>query len=250
MGARRQDFGRESRRVTSRAAALRVLSGGAAKGLVEALRSTFAADTGAPIEGAFGAVGAMKERLLAGEPCDVVILTAALIAELTDAGHLVRDSARSLGRVRTGLAVRTGAPPVDVASGASLRTALLAAEAIYLPDPQRATAGIHFAGVLRHLGIDRDVALRLRPYANGAAAMAALAQGTEARAIGCTQVTEIRYTQGVTLVGVLPLQFELATMYSAAVCATAADAARAKRLVALLSGDESAAIRVAGGFEP
>ena len=43
---------------------VRVLSGGAAQGLVEALRPSFEATTGAAVDGVFGAVGAMQARLL------------------------------------------------------------------------------------------------------------------------------------------------------------------------------------------
>ena len=45
---------------------IRILSGGAAQGLVEALQPAFEASTGCKIDSVFGAVGAMKARLLAG----------------------------------------------------------------------------------------------------------------------------------------------------------------------------------------
>ena len=61
---------------------LKILSGGAAQGLVAALGPQFKAETGCDIDGTFGAVGAMRDRLLAGAPADVLILTSALIAEL------------------------------------------------------------------------------------------------------------------------------------------------------------------------
>jgi molybdate transport system substrate-binding protein len=57
---------------------LAFLSGGAAHGLVSAL----AAEAGIEPGGHFGAVGAMRERFLAGEPCDIVILTHAQVADL------------------------------------------------------------------------------------------------------------------------------------------------------------------------
>ena len=68
---------------------LRILSGGAAQGLVHALSSQFEAQTGCKIEGNFGAVGAMKDKLLAGAPADLLILTSAIIAELTRLGHVI-----------------------------------------------------------------------------------------------------------------------------------------------------------------
>ena len=84
-------------------------------------------------------------------------------------------------------------PPVGDAAG--LRAALLAADAIYFPDPKQATAGIHFAGVLERLGIAADVASRLKTFPNGATAMRELAAATTDRPIGCTQVTEIISTR-------------------------------------------------------
>ena len=201
---------------------LKILSGGAAKGVVTALQQDFAADTGAVIAGTFGAVGAMKDKLLAGEACDVMILTAALIEALTASGHLVAASAAPLGRVRTGIAVRTGEALPMIADRDSLRASLVQARGIYFPDPLLATAGIHFVNVLKQLGIHDEVRSRLRPFPNGATAMGALAQSTEAGLIGCTQITEIKYTEGVTLVGPLPKEFELATVYSAAVCSGSA----------------------------
>ena len=228
---------------------LRILSGGAAQGVVGALQQSFAADTGAVIQGTFGAVGAMKAKLLAGAPCDAVILTAALIEELTRSGHLLAGSAAPLGRVRTGIAVRAGEPLPMITDRDSLRASLTQARGIYFPDPDRATAGIHFVNVLKQLGIHDEVLPRLRPFPNGATAMRALAQSAEAKQIGCTQITEIKYTEGVTLVGPLPKEFELATVYSAAVCSGSAQPETAAALIELLSGARSAALRSAGGFE-
>jgi molybdate transport system substrate-binding protein len=229
---------------------LKLLCAGAAQGLVKALAPSLVAETGAGIDGSFGAVGAMQEKLLAGEPCDVIVLTAALIDELAAGGHVFRDSIAPLGRVGTGIAARAGDAIPEVGDGDALKRALLAAPRIFLPDPARATAGIHFANVLRRLGIDADVATRLAPYPNGATAMRELAQSKEPRAIGCTQVTEIRYTQGVTLVGPLPGEYALETVYAAGVCTRAAQPEVAEMFAAMLTGPESLPLRVAGGFEP
>src|SRR5436309_2852920 len=124
---------------------LHVLSGGAAQGLVSALAAQFEAQTGCEIAGTFGAVGAMRDKLLAGVPADLLILTSGLISELTRLGHVLPGSAVDLGVVHTGVAVRTGDPPPAIGDAAALRSALLAADAIYFPDPKLATAGIHFA---------------------------------------------------------------------------------------------------------
>ncbi len=229
---------------------LHVLSGGAAKGLVSAVQDRFAGSTGMAITGQFDAVGKMKDQLLAGAPCDVVILTSALITQLTETCDVTAGSARPLGLVKTGIAVKQGAPIPPLATVAELRQALLGAGAIYFPDPVKATAGIHFMKVMKLLGVDKDMAGRLHPHPNGAAAMQALAQSGEPKAIGCTQVTEIIFAPGVELAANLPAEFELATVYTAAVSSRADQPRAAAALIELLTSEEAAGLRSAGGFEP
>jgi molybdate transport system substrate-binding protein len=228
---------------------IRLLSGGAAQGLVTPLRDRFLAQTGFTVEGTFGAVGAMRDKLLAGEPCDLVILTQAIIDQLTADGHVVPGSGVPLGLVKTGLAVKTGEPLPRVDTAASLEAALMAAKGIYLPDPQKATAGIHFVKVLQALGIAGELAPRLRSFPNGAAAMHAMAQSADAGLIGCTQVTEILFAPGVELAGLLPKEFELATVYMAAVCTKAAEPDAAREFIRLMAGADAAGLRAKGGFE-
>ena len=228
---------------------LALLCAGAAKGLVAALESAFADETGEGIDGTFGAVGALREKLVAGEPCDVVVLTAPLIDTLEKDGRVVPGSAAPLGTVRTGIAVRAGEPLPDIHDAAALRATLAGASQLLFPDPQRATAGIHFVDVLRRLGIHDDVAGRCATFPNGATAMRALAEMREHGAVGCTQVTEINYTPGVALAGPLPPGFDLATVYTAAVCAGARDRVVAQRFVQMLSGAKARDVRARGGFE-
>src|SRR5438876_882721 len=95
---------------------LKLLSGGAAQGLVAQLRERCLSETGCAIEGTFGAVGAMRDRLLAGEPCDLVILTQALVDQLAAEGHVGGASRQPIGVVKTGIAVKAGEDLPDVAT--------------------------------------------------------------------------------------------------------------------------------------
>lgn len=229
--------------------AVKVLSAGAAQGVVTALKAAFEAETGYAIEVIFGAVGAMKEKLYEGAPADAIILTRALIDELAAARETVPSSARDLGRVRTGVAVKAGRPLPDIATPAALAAVLREAAGVYFPDPERATAGIHCARVIDTLGLRQAIGARLRTYPNGATAMRELAAAAELGVVGITQITEINNTPGVALVGPLPREFELATVYTAAVCTRAAAPEAAARLVALVAGEASRALRGRAGFE-
>ena len=236
---------------------LNVLSAGAAQGVVMALAEAFKSQTGFEINATFGAVGAMRAKLLAGDACALIILTQTQIAELASEGRVFADTTADLGTVRTGVAVPAGDPLPDVSSAASLRSALLAADGIYFPDAIKATAGIHFAKVIDTLGIRSTVEVRLRTFANGAAAIGAMVEnsqhinGKKLRLFGCTQITEINNTPGAVLVGALPKEFELATIYSVGVCASAnlnvLDAAR--QFARMLTTENSRAIRASAGYE-
>jgi molybdate transport system substrate-binding protein len=227
---------------------LRILSGGAAQGLVDALAPRFKTETGCDIAGEFGAVGAMRNKLLAGEPADLMILSAALIADLVKTEHVIAGETRKIGAVPTAVAVRAGDPKPSISDADALRSALRAADSIYFPDPKLATAGIHFAKVIEKLGLAAEVSSRLRTFPNGQTAMRELAASKSARPIGCTQVTEILNTKGATLAGPLPTGFELSTVYAAGVCGQARLPDEAAKFSALLAGEDSRALRERLGF--
>jgi len=227
---------------------LNILSGGAAQGLVKSLAPAFKARTGLDIEGEFGAVGAMAGKLRAGMPADVVVLTSALIADLTSENLVAKDSIADVGLVETAMAVRSGDPLVSATDTAGLRAAFLDADAIFVPDTRTSTAGIHVAKVLWQLGIADEVAARLQIHPNGATAMRHLAASRAVRPVGCTQSTEIISTEGVVLSGSLPPGCELATVYTAAVTTSAAHVAQARILIELLSGADQRKLRESAGF--
>jgi molybdate transport system substrate-binding protein len=228
--------------------ALRILSGGAAQGLIASLAPKFKASTGFDIEGEFGAVGAMADKLRKGMPADIVVLTAAMIADLARENCVVPASITDIGLVETAIAVRVDDPKVTVSDAAALRAALLAADAIFIPDTKASTAGIHVAKILQQLGIADEVAARLKIFPNGATAMRHLAETGAVRPIGCTQSTEIIGTPGVVLSGTLPPGCELSTVYTAAVATRAAHAQQAQSLIDLLIGADQRELRERAGF--
>jgi molybdate transport system substrate-binding protein len=235
--------------VTS-APTLDILSAGAAKAVVLALADELSKRDGVAVAGVFDAAGAIRAQFLAGAACDVLILPAAMQEELAAQKRIDARTQAPLGHVPTGIAIAAGALVPSVGDADALRAAFEDASALYCPDTERSTAGIHFVRMLREMGIHPRVAPRIRNFPNGAQAMAAMAAaGPEGdRAIGCTQVTEILYTPGVTLIGLLPPPFELTTVYTAAVSMHSRHADRARQFAVRLTGRDSEALRVASGF--
>ena len=159
-----------------------------------------------------------------------------------------RNSIRPVGAVETALAVRAYDSVAPVVDTGVLSQTLLMADAIFVPDTVSSTAGAHVMKVLRQLGITERVASRLKVFPNGATAMRNLAVSDAARPIGCTQATEIIATPGLQLVGALPGEFALKTIYTAAIAARAANPAIARSFVDLLVDREQLPLRARAGF--
>jgi len=227
---------------------LAILSGGAAQGLVGSLAAEFKRQSGLDISGEFGAVGAMADKLREGAPPDILILTSALIATLVRENLADGASVKDIGKVETTLAVRDSDPLVSAPDATTLRAALLAADAIFVPDTKNSTAGIHVAKVLSQLGIANDVESRLKIYPNGATAMRHMAETDAKRPIGCTQATEIIATKGIKFSGSLPKGCDLATVYTAAIATKAIHLREAQILIDLLTSADQSASRESAGF--
>jgi molybdate transport system substrate-binding protein len=227
---------------------LKILSGGAALGVTEALRADIEATTGMGFDGDFGPVGGMRDRIIAGERADLVILSRRLVEGLVQSGHVNGESLTDIGDVATGVAVRSTDADVACDTADALRETILASDALFFPDPKAATAGIHFASVLASLGIDAAVAERCRTFPGGNPAMAALAKSDLPRPLGCTQVTEILGTPGVRLVGLLPPGCDLITTYTAGIVTGAEHPDAARAMIDTLAAPRAEAARKAAGF--
>jgi molybdate transport system substrate-binding protein len=242
---------------------LRIISAGAAQGLVRSLEMEFVTThANVSLSCSFGAVGAMKEIFLqsldgvdpAMNPtCDVMISSQVILDQLTEMGHLLPESRVDLGLVSTGLA-----RPSDASEGPSnaqaskshdLAHVLQTCSAFYVPDTEHSTAGIHLKKVIERLGLWPQVQHKVKSFPNGALAMKQLAEDRIPGAWGSTQKTEILYTPGVTWMGTLPSEHALDTLYQAALCPKGHHLELAKAFVNLLTHPEHQAHRERSGFE-
>ncbi len=228
---------------------LNIFCAGAAQAVVTEIAAKFQRDSGNFVAANFGAVGAMKARVVAGEAADVIVLTGALIDELIQLGLVAAGSRVDLGKVGTGVAVRAGTPMPDVTDTRVLRGNMLAANRILFPDPAVATAGKVVMSALEKMGIAADVKSRLQFFPNGYAAMNDLAESTGLLEMGITQITEIVANKGVKLVGPLPEEVQNIAIYSAGLAARSAHPERAKELIRRMTGFNAQPLLSAAGFE-
>ena len=215
------------------AAEVRVLSGGAVKAALTELAESWARETGNRVTITYATTGASLQKLAAGEPADVVVLTTEAIDQLAAKGTVIAATKSDVARVGIGVAVREGAPRPDISTPEAIKQTMLAAKSVAYMDPSKGgTSGIHFTKVLEEMGIAAAVTPKAVLVDTGFAAER-VANG-EAEIV-VHQISEILPVKGVTLVGPLPRQIQKVTVYAAAVATKSEAQDAAKALIAYLT---------------
>jgi molybdate transport system substrate-binding protein len=238
----------------AQAADIKVLSAGALRPLMQELAPDFEKASGNHLVLDFATAGGVEQRIAAGEPVDVAILTEPRIKTLEGDGKIAKESVALIGRAAIGLAVKKGVPHPDIGSVAGFRRTLLIARSIAYTDPASGgTSGIDIAKIFERLGIAGDLKAKLRPISGSAgeppSVGGAVALGVAE--IGLQPISELMGTPGIEIVGRLPAELQSPDLvYFAGIPAASAQPAPAKALVDFLAGFEAAPIIKSKGLEP
>lgn len=226
---------------------LRVHAAGAVQHAVLATQSAFETASGHKLRFQFGTVGALRDRVIAGEESDVVMLSLAGLEALEQKSLATKDGRVVLGVTGPAIAYRAGAAKPDISTPEALKAALLAAKSVAYGDPAKgATAGTHFAKVLGELGIAEAMRPKSHLVAFGVDGIERVAKGESELAI--SQATEIVANPGVGLAGALPPPYRIGTPYGASVVATSKNRAAAAAYLRYLGSTEVLAKFRANGF--
>jgi molybdate transport system substrate-binding protein len=185
---------------------LHVLSGGAAKSLVEPLAASF---TGAKVDVQFQPMGKLFDSLAQGANVDMVIVTEEMLPRLEGRAQ---PGAKPIARVGIGVAVNEKAPSPDISTVEAFKQTLLSAKSIVYIDPKVGTSGKHVAEVLDRLGIAREVNAKAK-LGQGGYIVEPVGKGEIE--LGIHQISEIMPVKGVKLVGELPKELQKYTTYVA-----------------------------------
>jgi molybdate transport system substrate-binding protein len=176
---------------------------------------------------------------------DVVMLPAAQIDDLIKLGKLIADSRANVATSGIGVAIRAGAPKVDVSSSDGIRKALLAAKTIaYSAGP----SGVHIARLIANWGLTDQLKAKIVPPIPDVPIGVVVARGDAE--IGFQQVSELLPVTGIDYLGPLPADIQEVTVFSAAVHKAAGQADVARALLKFLTAPEAAAIIRKTGMEP
>ena len=194
---------------------------------------------------AIGGVDAAR-RVRAGEPFDVVILAADVMAKLEAEGFVVAGSTVDFVRSPMALAVRASAPRPDIADPAAVKAFLTGAGSIgYSTGP----SGTHLLEVAKGWGLDpAGDAPRFVQAKPGIPVASLVAKGDVE--VGVQQLSEFIGEPGIDVVGLVPPPTQSVTTFSIGVGARAAQADAARALIDFLNAPEAAEPKRRLGMEP
>jgi molybdate transport system substrate-binding protein len=228
------------------AAELKLQVSNALKSSMEELAPQFEKASGNKLSITFGAAAEIKTAIEKGAPVDLAILTSGVTDDLIKEGKLTAAGRADIARAGAGVAARKGAPKPDISTTEAFKHTLLEAKSIaYVA--AGATAP-YILSVFDRLGIADQVKPKLKPQPTSNPAAKAVANG-EAE-LGITQISEILPYTGAELIGPMPPELQLYTVFPAAVAANTKEADAAKALIKFLTAPAAVAVLKSKGLSP
>lgn len=190
-----------------------------------------------------GTSTSLIEKVNAGEPFDVAIMTTEAMETLAKAGKVATRT--PLGRSGIGIGSRAGAKKPDIGNADALKKTFLAAKSVtYAGD---GASRPHIEKMMMALGI-ADVMTKKTLLEQGSVRAAAKVASGDAELL-ITLVSEILPAPGVELVGPLPMQFQNYVSFAGATGVKSDNVAAGKSLLSCVSGPNVAATLKAKGME-
>ncbi len=229
--------------------ALKIFSTIAVQSALEALAPQFEAESGFRLRITWNTAPVLVKRLQAGETADVLLLNRAGIDAMIREGRIRSGSEVTLASSATAIAIKAGAARPDISTPEALKQTLLAARAISYTDPAAGGAsGIYFAKLLDRLGIADEINAKTKFPPPAGLSGDFLLTGEADLAI--QQKPELLQVPGIEILGVLPGDLHMVTVFVAGVEVSSPHAAPAKALIDFLRSPPATEIFRAKGLDP
>lgn len=228
---------------------LKIFSTIAVQSALEALAPQFEAASGFRLRITWNTAPVLVKRLQAGETADVLLLNRAGIDTMIREGRVLPGSEVTLASSATAIAIKAGAAWPDISTPEALKQTLLSARAISYTDPAAGGAsGIYFAKLLERLGIADEINAKTKFPPPAGLSGDFLLTGEADLAI--QQKPELLQVPGIEILGMLPGDLHMITVFVAGIEASSPQAATAKALIDFLRSRPAADVFRAKGLDP
>jgi molybdate transport system substrate-binding protein len=224
---------------------IRILSSMATRRLLADLTTQF--ESTSPLRLSVESVGGVDaaKRVRAGEPFDIIVLANNVIDALIAEGHIVGGSRVDLVASPVAVAVRAGTSHPDISSAEAVKGAILAAASIgYSTGP----SGTYLATLFDRWGIADAVKDRIRVAPPGVPVGSLVAKGE--LELGFQQLSELVDLAGIEVVGLLPSEIQVITIFSGGVGLASAQPDRAREVLEFMAGPSTVETKRRLGMEP
>lgn len=214
---------------------------------VGGLGKAFAARSGHEIDFEFGTVGALQDKLDAGETADVLILSVPGIDKLAKAGALVPGTRQDVAKTFIAVCIRDGAPSPDFSTAEAFKRMLESARAVATSDPAvGGSAAVYIPVVFERLGLAVTMKPKTLLEKNGVEVARRVVEGKAD--FGLTLSGEVASVPEAVIAGPLPPPFGQDTTYCAAVMTGSAATDAGRDFIAALTAPDTRAIWAKAGF--
>ena len=193
----------------------------------------------------YASTNMLMDKIGGGETGDLAVLSAEAVDSLIEKGVLQKGTRVDLCKSSIGVAVRRGAVGPDLGTVDALKAALLAAKSVLYS--KTGISGVYMPQLMLKLGIADQIAKKAVNPSSGTVGEA-LARG-EAE-IALQQISELLPVAGIKVVGPLPAEVQLVTVFSAGTFASAAEPRAARMLVEQLTTNAARSVYTSKGLEP
>ncbi len=191
-----------------------------------------------------GGVDAAK-RVQADEAFDIVILAADAIDKLIAGGKVLADSKADLVRSGVAVAVRAGATRPDIGSEDALRRAVVGARTLGF---STGPSGVQLARLFERWGIADEIKSRIVTAPPGVPVGSLVAKGEVE--LGFQQLSELMHLPGIDVLGALPQEVQIVTIFSGGVCAASSQPQAARDVLAFMASSAADDAKRRQGMEP
>ena len=230
------------------AAEIKVYATIGVKGSLEDLTAKFEKTSGHRVSITWGTGAGLAKRIQAGEQADLLVLTRQGLDTLSKDGKIAVGTERNFASSAQAVGIKKGAPRPDISTPEAFKATILNAKSVAYPDPAGGgLSGVILTQIAEKMGFAEQLKSKAKfPADNFAGKLVASGEAE----LAIQQKPELMAIEGVEILGPLPPEINVVTIFSAGVSKDAKESGASTELLKYLESPEAAAVFKRDGLDP